>query len=74
MRNMKAYGQIQQLKKGDIITVEPLVTNLSWTKGVREELVFKGWFSVHPIFSKVSNGATVPWVAFEAYHIEIVEG
>ncbi|UDG78748.1 hypothetical protein SEA_INDYLU_46 [Microbacterium phage IndyLu] len=72
MRNMKAYGQIQQLKKGQVVTVEALVTNLSWTKGAREELVFKGWWSVHPIFSRVRDGATIPWVAFEAYHIELV--
>jgi hypothetical protein len=72
MRNMKAYAAIQGLHKGDIVTVEALVTNLSWTKGAREELLFKGWFGPHPIFSRVRDGATIPWVAFEAYHIELV--
>ncbi|QDP45064.1 hypothetical protein QDW23_gp47 [Microbacterium phage Stromboli] len=70
---MKAYGRIQSFHKGDIVTVKALVTNLSWKEGALEKLEFKGWFGPHPIFSRVRDNATIPWVAFEAYHIEIVE-
>lgn len=70
--NNETYQIIQTLAKGARVTVEATVTNLSWTKGAREDLTFLGWFGPQPLFTRVSDGTTIPFVAFQMGHIVLV--
>ena len=71
MNSNETYTAIQALAKGDRVTVEALVTNQSFKKGGREELTFLGWFGPQPLLQR-SNGATIPFVAFQMGHIALV--
>lgn len=68
----ETYARIQNLSKGDVVTVEGLVTNLTFTKGVREDLTFVGWFGPQPLFSREGFSGTIPFVAFQAGHVALV--
>lgn len=71
MNSNKTFESIKSLAKGDRVTIEALVTNLSFKKGAREELTFMGWFGSQPLFTRAS-GAAVPFFAFQAGHITLV--
>lgn len=70
--NDTTYEAIKALTKGARVTCEALVTNTTFKKGAREELTFVGWFGPQPLFTRVSDGATIPFAAFQMGHVALV--